>query len=201
MTQGLPPMAEWQVLFLATGGTRRRAVVEESAAVVRGGGRASVVVSQADGWRRGGLRPEVEILEMPQPIHPRFVAGLDHALTSSLPRLLIRGVSGRVVGHGKLKAWMQRAAGAYQRRVASRLHRRLLAWFPADQDAQAPLPRTLLGARFDHVVVCDAASMPVAVHLVRGYTAQGSVPTICFSLDDVELAGRATGAGWHPGEL
>jgi hypothetical protein len=173
------------VLFLAVGGNRQRATVAESTLVVDAGGRARLVVADAEAWRRSGLRPQVTLTAVSGSGLPPLLAWLDQALGSALPRLGVR-----VLGRGPLRAWAQRASVGYQRRVAAPLHRRLLTRFPTRNDltrnaSAAPLIRRLGGVAFDCVVVCDAASMPVAAHLVRYYASRGRTSTICYGLDDI----------------
>jgi hypothetical protein len=179
-------MSRWRVLFLAVEGNRRRSVVEESSSVLGAAGWATVVIGRKKIWQGSGLSADVDIIDISESMHPHLVARLDRALTVWVPRL-----AARVAGHGRLRPWTRRATVAYQRRVSAPLHRRLLARFPARGDALATLMKQLAGVRFDHVVICDAASLPAAAQLVGHYTARRRTPTFCYGLDDVEVVDRA----------
>ncbi|NJP32629.1 hypothetical protein [Micromonospora thermarum] len=174
-----------QVLFLALGGTRRRAVTEESARAVADGASAVVLVEQRKTWHRDEFDPGVEVVELArlEALHPpRRVEKV----------LLYRGPGAvfKVVGRGPLRPFVARAKKAYERRIAAPAHRALI--LPRQRKAwgdvrQRLIHRHVLAGRapFDLVVVSDPDSMPTAARLVAGFAAGGlPEPQIAYSYDN-----------------
>ena len=181
-----------QVLFLALGATRRRAVVEESAQVVADGGHAVVLISQAKPWSREQFQPEVEVVDLARLESRHPARGIEKALLFSGPRLVFR-----TLGRGPLSGSVRRAGKAYERRIASPVHRAFI--MPSYRRAWGDLRQRLIhrhvlaeGAPFDLFVVSDPASMPPAVGLLANRAAGDSpAPRVAYSYD---YAGSATGA-------
>jgi hypothetical protein len=179
-------MAE-HVVFLALGGTRRRAAQDESQRVVRRGDMATLVVTDPAEWR--GYRPAdgVRVLEL---------RGLElrHAWMPFEQLILVRipRFTFRIVGLGPVRRWSDRASRAYQRRVADPLHQRaFLPLLRRGRGAQAArLIRRQLGDRaVDLLVVNDPASMPAAVALLATFD-EGGLPQVAYSVDDAVPAER-----------
>jgi hypothetical protein len=181
------------VLFLAYGATRRRAAVEESAQVVADGGRAIVVIDRVRPWIRESFAPGVEVMEMSRlelRHRPRVLGDL---VLYKGPRFLLY----RVIGWGRLRRQAHRLGGAYERWVADRLQRRLLAplyarwWRWARPGTIARLAFT--GAGIDLLVVSDPQSMPEAARILATYRGRSDIPWVAYSLDHVAagLPGQA----------
>lgn len=185
-----------RVAFLALGATRRRAVVEESAEVVAEGGAAMVVVDRAQGWDPEGFAPGVTVVELSRLKARHAPVRLERLFLYRGPRFLLY----RVIGRGPLRGLAHRAATAYQRRVADRIHRRLFLpvyrrlWpevTPRLVERQV-LRRT--GTRT--LVVTDPMSIPAAAGILRRYRVRGQAPpAVCYSIDHLVGTASATRVG------
>ncbi|PWU44324.1 hypothetical protein DLE60_20445 [Micromonospora globispora] len=164
------------VLFLSVGGTRRRAVVEESAQVLADGGTATVVVDRAGPWSKETFATGVTVVELAGLEQRQPALRFEQAVLYKAPRKVLR-----TVGRGPLRRFAKRAEKSYERRVASRVHRALLRM---RGDVRPRLVESLIrrGAGVDVVVVTDPLAMPYAARLVTG-AAQASKPSVCFSYD------------------
>jgi hypothetical protein len=167
------------VLFLALGASRRRAVVEECRQVVADGGTATVVVDSAAPWQRDRLPDGVVLIEAAVLQPARSLMRIEHLVIYRGPRFVLRRV---------LRRRAKRAVGAYQKRVADRFHRRIFL----------PVYRRLWGkarghvvarhiARserpYDWIIVTDSPSMPDAVRLLAEL--RGAKPGVAYSIDHV----------------
>lgn len=169
-----------RVLFLALGGSRKRAAVEESAQVVADGGQAVVLIDKAAGWRQVTFDPAVEVVDLAGLENRRLPLRIEQFLLFKAPR---RGL--RAVGRGPLRGLAGRAAGAYESRIADRVHRRVV--LPAYRSRWGGVPllrrQVLRDTVFDLMVVTDPVSMPYAARLLAGYDAAGDPPRLAFGLD------------------
>ncbi|MEV1146627.1 hypothetical protein [Micromonospora sp. NPDC049799] len=168
------------VLFLAIGGTRRRAVVDESAQVVAEGHRATVVTDRAAQWSRDQWHTGVRVVELAE-IEQRLPAlRIEQAVLFRAPRKVLR-----TIGRGPLRGVARRAEKSYERRVAARAHRLFLRTRGKVRgDARPRMVDALVrrGPAVDLVVVTDPVAMPYAERLTGG-ARRASAPRICFSYD------------------
>lgn len=182
-------MADQRVLFLAVGGARKRAVLEDAAEVVAGGGRATVLVGDRAAWRRERFPAGVTVVGLTELEGRQLPVRVERTVLYRAPRFAFR-----LVGRGRLAAFGKRAGGAYERRIADRVHRRV--FLPAYQRLRRGghfplLVRHLLRAEPPQlVVVTDSASIPLGAQLVRESAAYAaSAPQVCFGLDYLTPAG------------
>lgn len=174
-----------QVLFLALGASRKRAVVEESASVVAAGGRAVVLVGQKRAWTTQTFAPGVEVVT-PGDLEARHLPRrMERALLYQGPRRVAR-----VVGRGRVAARTQKALKAYEKRVAGRVHRRL--FMPLHSRVWPTAGARMIQRCFgphggpDLVVAADALSIRRAVELLECWHADGlGTPRVCYSVDSV----------------
>ncbi|MGW7518831.1 hypothetical protein ACWGJ2_24910 [Streptomyces sp. NPDC054796] len=176
------------VLFIALGATRKRAVREEAAEAVACGHTVLVLTETAESWRDQPFAPGVELVEMTRlelRHAPRF---LEWALLFRAPRAAVS-----LLGRGPLRRPVGRAGRSYERRLARRVHHRLFlpcyrGLYGDAVTVRHRLARQLVRERsVDHVVVCDPASMPMALQLTRRRTAPGA--------RGGTVSGRAVGTG------
>jgi hypothetical protein len=172
-----------RVLFLALGGNRARAAVEESAQVVAVGGRPVVLVDTLRPWRRMSFDPAVEVVELSTLESTRMPVRLERAVLFTVPRRLFR-----VVGRGPLRQPARRVSARYETRVAERLHRQVVLPMIRPRWGEGTCPvlcRYLAkGGDLDAIVVLDPASMPYAAGLVAGYRSAGTrPPRLAFGID------------------
>ncbi|MEV0650289.1 hypothetical protein AB0I28_34015 [Phytomonospora sp. NPDC050363] len=163
-----------RVLFLAVGGNRRRAVADEAARVVTEGGRATVVVAKERSWLDTPFAPGVEVvvrsgMELRSP--PRSMEWL---LLFRLPRKVYR-----TVGRGPLRAPVS-LMGRLHERAARRVQRGVV--LPLLRRRHKDGPGVLHGSSYDVIIVGDAASMPDAVKLTAGASADEVRPEVAYSL-------------------
>lgn len=184
-----------QVLFLALGASRKRAVVEESAAVAAAGGRAVVLVGQRQPWATEAFAPGVRLMTLDELEAGHLPRRLERAVLYQAPRR----VAG-AVGRGPLSAKARKALKAYEKRVAGRVHRRVFTplhrrvWPTAT--ARLVL-RRCFGRRGgpDLVVVADALSTRTAAELMDAWEREGlGTPRMAYSVDSVvpPIVARAT---------
>ncbi|MEU9506130.1 hypothetical protein AB0D32_07595 [Micromonospora sp. NPDC048170] len=174
-------MSEQRVFFLALGGNRARVVVEEAARLAAAGGRATVVVDDVAQWRGQRFAPGVRVVELARLQRAHLPVAAEQLVVHRAPRKALR-----MLGRGRLAPWSQRAARAYERRVASRVHRRV--FLPVYErlwgDARYRLLHREAARRgpFDLLVVADPVSIPMATRLA----ADGRMfPNVAYGLDSV----------------
>ena len=162
------------VLFLALGAYRKRAVVEECREVVSAGGTATVVVASAGPWRRSGLPAEATLVDVDALLRTRVPVRVGQLIVHRGPRFVLRKVFRRRAK--RVLAGYQKAADRFDRRVFLPAYRRVAAAQPAQLLARH-LART--GREYDWIIVADSPSMPDAVRLgdVPG------APGIAYSVD------------------
>jgi hypothetical protein len=175
-----------RVLFFALGGTRRRAVAEESGDVVARGGRAVVLVDQVKQWK-GSFPRGVDVVDVSQLELRHLPRSIEMALLFRAPRRLFR-----MLGRGRLAPWTRRAGRAYERRVAVPLHRKVFmpAYHRVWRGARGRLIRrhVLRGTSFDLFVVSDPASIPDAAGILSSYLAGGVAPPgLAFGIDHARV--------------
>ncbi|WP_328462423.1 hypothetical protein OHA21_35190 [Actinoplanes sp. NBC_00393] len=152
-----------QVLFLALGANRRRAVIEESRRVVEHGGRAVVLVTSRSAWSAETFAPGVRVLALPSP-DTHWPLRAEQVVLFRGPRFVLARAA-RV-----LKRSPKRWIGAYEKRVANRMHRKVFlpvyrkAW--PDQQKRALAAQVRAGGPYDAFVVTDPISFPVARELI-----------------------------------
>ncbi|MER7416115.1 hypothetical protein ABT346_04900 [Micromonospora peucetia] len=172
-----------RVLFLAVGGARKRAVLEESAEVVAGGGSATVLISEAAAWRRERFPAGVRVVSLSELDRHRLPVRIEQNVLYRAPRFAFR-----MVGRGRLSAFGKRAGRAYENRIADRVHRRIFlpAYGRLQREGQFPLlvRHVLRAATPQLVVITDPASIPLGATLVsESATYTDTPPQICFGLD------------------
>lgn len=170
-------MAE-HVLILALGATRKRAVVEDAAAVVARGGTVTVLISSAANWRRERFASDVRMINLAELEGRVLPLRLERAVLYRVPRLLFR-----TIGRGRLAAWTKRAGRAYEKWIADRVHRRVvLPTYRRLRSSQVPqqlADRAVAETRVDLLVVADPASIPLAARIIRQSTL---VPQVGYGL-------------------
>ncbi|MGW9026213.1 hypothetical protein ACWGQ5_18840 [Streptomyces sp. NPDC055722] len=174
-----------QVLFLALGAARKRAVVAESAAVAAAGGRAVVLVADKKRWAKETFAPGV-VLTTAAEMEARHVPRrLERAVLYQGPRR----VAG-TLGRGRLRAKTKKALKAYEKGVADRVHRRV--FLPLHRrvwpTAGARMIQRCFGPQGgpDLVVVADALSIRRAVDLLETWDSVGlGTPPVRYSVDSV----------------
>ncbi|MEV7296769.1 hypothetical protein AB0N79_34905 [Streptomyces microflavus] len=171
-----------QVLFLALGASRKRAVLDESAELRANGAQVIVVVDKKKSWLNAGFAPGVVVTTLKELEARHLPRRVEHALLYRAPRATVRAV-----GRGPLRRPARRGLKAYERRLAASLHRR--AFMPVHRrlwpDAQARMVLAPFAARggLDLLVVSDALSVPRAVRLLDAWAAGGTKPRVCYGLD------------------
>jgi hypothetical protein len=172
-----------QVLFLALGASRKRAVVEESAEVVARGGRAVVLVRQRKPWLDQTFAPGVELVTADELQERHLPRRVERLVLYRVPRLMVR-----VAGRGRLSSKAKRALKAYERRVAARIHRRVFV--PLHRRMWPKISDRMAWRHFaprkgpELLVVADALSVLRAVQLVEAWESDGlAVPRVCYGID------------------
>jgi hypothetical protein len=168
------------ILFLALGASRKRAVVEECAKVVADGGTATVLVESTRQWQRAGFGDGVTLIDSAVLLRDRLPLRIERLVVYRGPRFVLTKGFGR---------WGRRAAGAYKKKVADRFHRRVFmpAYRRLSGDTRAPLvARHIVGSPrpFDWIVVADPLSMPEAVR-VLGDLGTGNRIGLAYSVDHI----------------
>ncbi|WP_335936358.1 hypothetical protein [Streptomyces sp. PTD5-9] len=171
-----------QVLFLALGASRKRAVLDESAEAASNGAQVIVVVDKKKSWSGAKFAPGVRVATFKELEARHLPRRLEHAVLYSAPRATVRAI-----GQGPLRGRSRRALKAYERRVAGRVHRKV--FMPLHRrlwpDSRARMVSAAFAARggLDLLVVSDALSVPRAVELMQAWTARGVAPRVCYGLD------------------
>jgi hypothetical protein len=168
------------VLFLALGASRKRAVVEECAQVIADGGTATVVVESLEPWKRAAFGTGVTVVDSAVLQRALLPMRIEHLVVYRAPRFVLHRALGR---RGK------RAAGAYQKKVADRFHRRVFmpVYKRLRQDTRGRLIAghvTRSPRPFDWIVVADSVSMPDAVQVLDGL-GRGSRTGVVYSVDHI----------------
>ncbi len=152
------------VLFLALGASRKRAVVEESAAVVASGGTATVVVASTRQWQLSAFAPEVKVLDASILHQDQLLWRIERMVVYRGPEFVLKRALGR---RGKS------AVRAYRNKVADRFHRR--AFLPVHNRLSKDASSRLIAGRVvrggpqpcEWIVVSDSRSMPEAVAVLN----------------------------------
>ncbi|WP_338676650.1 hypothetical protein V1460_29550 [Streptomyces sp. SCSIO 30461] len=172
-----------QVLFLALGASRKRAVAEETAAVVGAGGRAVVLVARKKSWEGQSFAPGVQLVTSEELVARHLPRRLERLVLYRVPRAVVR-----VVGRGPLGSGARRALKAYERRVAGRIHRRLFV--PLHRRLWPRIGDRMVRSHFpdgrgpEMLVVADALSVQRALGLIRSWEASGlATPRVSYSVD------------------
>ncbi len=170
------------VLFLALGASRKRAVVEECKQVVAGGGTAAVVVDSPAPWQRAGLPAGVALIDAAELQRTRLPMRIEHLVVYRGPRFVL---------HRVLRRRAERAVGAYEKKVADRFHSRVIlqVYNRLWGEARGPLVAQHLARSeqpYDWIIVTDSPSMPDAVRLLD--TLRGPAPGVAYSIDHVPAA-------------
>jgi hypothetical protein len=171
------------VLFLAEGGTRKRAAAIDAVRVLDAGGEATLVVRDLAAWKNERLDKRIRVVDLDR-------LEKQYGWMRAEQLLLVRGprAAFRIVGVGPVKAWSKRAAGAWDRRIATPLHQR--RFLPLLRRRPAARPPALihrhLGERaaVDLLVITDPASMPAAVTYLESH----DVPRVAYNLDTAPAA-------------
>jgi len=173
------------VLFLALGASRKRAVVEECKQVVADGGTAAVVVDSAGPWQRAGLPAGVTLIDAAVLQRTRLPIRIEQLVVYRGPRFVL---------HRVLRRKAKRAVGAYEKKVADRFHRRVFmpiyrrfAGEARGQSIAQHIGRS--GQRYDWIIVADSPSMPDAVRLLDAL--RGAKPGVAYSIDHVPASTNA----------
>ncbi|MFC1416589.1 hypothetical protein [Streptacidiphilus cavernicola] len=176
-----------QVLFLALGASRRRAVLEESAAVAASGGRAVVLVGQRKPWSAQEFAPGVEVLTADELEGRHLPRRWERRVLHRAPRSLAKAL-GRATGQRRR---FDRVLASYERGVAGRLHRRVFLPFHRRvwPDAAAAMAKNCFSGPDgpDLLVVADALSVTHALRLLDGWEKAGAaVPGVSYSIDTAD---------------
>jgi hypothetical protein len=170
-----------RVLFLAFGGYRKKAVVEECAQVLADGGTATVLVDSTGPWRRAGLPDGVTVVDTAALRRELRTMRLEHLVVYRGPRFVLRRVAGRRAK--RAMAVHQKVADKFHRRVVMPVHRRLSA------ESRGRLIARRLGRtaeRYDWIIVGDSPSMPDAVDLLDALG--DTAPGVAYSVDHLPRA-------------
>ena len=146
------------VLFLALGAGRRRAVTEESAKVVADGGTATVLVAAAKQWKPGDFAPGVTVIDSSVLHRDQLPWRIERLVVYRGPRFVLKRAFGR---RGKA------AVRAYEKKVADRFHRRV--FLPVQKKLGGPSRSRLIAQHikrsarpYEWIVITDSRSMPEA---------------------------------------
>jgi hypothetical protein len=175
-------MVDRHVLFLALGGNRRREITDGSAVVLAGGGQVTVAVDEPAAWQNFDARVRVVAL-----------ASLEsRGLALRVERLLLFRVPARLLRlaqHGPLRSFAARAAGAYDRRFARRVHRRvvlpLYRRLRGDRRVDLLCGQLLGGPPVSALVLTDADSIALVPALRARGAALGA--QLAFRIDEVAV--------------
>ncbi|WP_141578948.1 hypothetical protein [Actinomadura sp. WMMA1423] len=178
------------VLFLALGGSRRRAVAAEAEHLLQHGDKVTVLVDKASRWRKGPQIPEgadtVELSRLEGGYRPAAV----RLLLNRLPLLLLR-----VCLPGPLGGLRKRVRSAYVRRIDRPVDRRLARFYRRDAAGvrRRVIARDLLrGRSVDVVIVGDPGSMVLASELSDVIVSSGT-RLAYSSTQERPLAGHVEG--------
>lgn len=146
-----------QVLFLALGASRKRAVLDESAELRASGAQVIVVVDKKKSWLSQEFAPGVVVTTLKELEARHLPRRMEHALLYRVPRATVRAV-----GRGPLRGRARRGLKAYERGLAAKLHRKVFV--PAHRrlwpDAQARMVLAPFAARGDWIFWSSAMPCP-----------------------------------------
>ena len=168
------------VLFLALGASRKRAVVEESAKVVAEGGTATVLVASVKQWNLGTFTPGVTVIDSSVLHQDQPLWRIERLLVFRGPTAVLRRALGR---RGKS------AARAYEKKVADRFHRRV--FLPLHTRLRGNARSGLIAQHvarssrpYEWIVVTDPVSMPDAEKVMGNLGAKSRVG-LAWSADHI----------------
>ncbi|MFB7232902.1 hypothetical protein ACFCY9_34750 [Streptomyces fimicarius] len=171
-----------QVLFLALGASRKRAVLDESAELRANGAQVMVIVDKKKSWLKVEFAPGVVVTTLKELEATHLPRRVEHAVLYRAPRATVRAV-----GRGPLRRPARRGLKAYERRLAAKVHRKVFMpvyrrlW--PDAQARTVLAPFVARGGLDLLVVSDALSVPRAVRLLDAWAADGARPRVCYGLD------------------
>ncbi|MBP0458460.1 hypothetical protein [Streptomyces montanisoli] len=172
-----------QVLFLALGASRKRAVLAESADLAAAGAQVVVLVHQKKSWNLKAFAPGVAVHSAAELEARHLARRVERAVLYRAP-----GSAARALDRGPLKSAARRSHRAYKRRVAGPVHRRV--FMPLHRRLWPTAPARMVRSPFgaggvpELLVVSDALSVQRAVSLVEAWAADGlPVPRICYGID------------------
>lgn len=169
-------------LFLALSGTRRGATISEAVDVVRAGGTAVILIGDRHTWRRETFPEGVGVVELPRLQRDHLPLRIERLVLFRAPK-----AGFTLIGRGPLRRFGRRAAGAYERRFANKVHRRVLPLYQRiwkNRERDVILSKVVDPGEFDTIAVTDFASLSYAASLVRALdAAKGAVPRLCYSID------------------
>jgi hypothetical protein len=174
------------VLFLALGASRKRAVVEESTQVVADGGTASIMVSARKPWRRSPLLEDVEVIDSAAVWRGHRPMAIEHLLLYRGPRFVLY----RILARGPIRRPVRKLARGYERRIADRIHRRL--FLPLYLRFYRGVREDLIARKirdsgpFDWIIVADPSSMPEAQWLLERIDGPDR-PGVAYSIDHLPV--------------
>jgi hypothetical protein len=152
------------VLLVAVGGTRRREVVQGSAQLVATGAAATVVIGNPMAWKDESFDPRVSLVALSPHERSRLTLRLERRIVFTFPRLIFR-----LIEWGPLAPWALRAWGAYKRRIAVRIDRRIVIplyrWITGDVRRSFLREQLSQGPHVGAVVITDPASITLAAWL------------------------------------
>jgi hypothetical protein len=167
------------VLFLALGAGRRRAVVEESAKVVANGGSATVVVATAHAWT-AEIDPGVTVIDSSVLYRGQLPWRIERLVVYRGPRFVLKRALGRR-GKSAVRAYEKKVADRFHRRVFLPIHKRLRrdvrSQLIAQHITRSPRP-------YEWIVVTDSRSMPEAVEVLDNLRADTRVGLV-WSADHI----------------
>jgi hypothetical protein len=168
------------VLFLALGDSRWRAVVEECGQVVADGGTATVVVDSTARRQRAVLPGGVTVIDAAKLERARGAMRIEHLVVYRAPRFLLRRL---------LRSRAEPVVRAY-RKVADRFHRRVFlpVYQPFRGESRAKVITREVSRSprpYDWIIVADSRSMPDAVRLLDRLA--GGSPGVAFSIDHLPV--------------
>jgi hypothetical protein len=172
-----------RVLFLALGGNRRLAAIEESRVVAEAGGSPVVLVAGMARWEDETFAPGVEVVSL-SGYRKHWPLAAEHLLLFRGPRFLLR----RAAGFGTERA--DRVVTAYDRGFANRVHRRAFrpVYVRLWRDGIHRQLDAFLAEHglFDAIVVADARSFPAAQRVFeQTEAAAGARPRVAFRIDQL----------------
>ncbi|WP_199752443.1 hypothetical protein [Actinoplanes sp. ATCC 53533] len=167
------------VLFLALGAGRRRAVVEESAKVVANGGTATVVVATAHPWT-AEIASGVTVIDSSVLHRAQLPWRIERLVVYRGPRFVLKKALGRR-GKSAVRTYEKKVADRFHRRVFLPIHKRLRrdvrSQLIAQHITRSPRP-------YEWIVVTDSRSMPEAVEVLDNLRADTRIGLV-WSADHI----------------
>ncbi|WP_228991156.1 hypothetical protein [Streptomyces sp. DH8] len=171
-----------QVLFLALGASRKRAVLDESAELRANGAQVIVVVDKKKSWANAEFAPGVVVTTLKELESRHLPRRVEHTLLYRVPR-----ATARALDRGPLRGRTRRGLKAYEQRIAAKLHRKIFV--PAHRRLWPDAPARMVLAPFaargglDLLIVSDALSVRRAVRLLDAWAVDGIRPRVSYGLD------------------